>query len=116
MENLLYSSLGSSLIAQRGVTNNTTFVVPAKTFIKHILIINNTANSITGGVKIGTSSGGVDVVLAFAVGPNAVAHINDSALLKRIFSKTVSTTLYLQAVTAWNNTSIDIDIELGYTF
>lgn len=102
--------------AQRiiGATNDTTFTVPAGAYIKHIIIKNSTANAITGGLKFGTTSGGVDVAAAVAVGANAVIAVTDAAILKRFFSTSSATTIYVQDVTAWNSANVSITVELGW--
>lgn len=88
-------------------TANTTFTVPAGWMVDDILISNSTANAVTGGVKVGTTNGGIDVVIAMTVGANFIGHVPDATILKRIFSTTVDTVLYIQAVTLWNSSSLD---------
>lgn len=90
-----------------------TFPVPAGYYIKDIFVENTTANAVTGGIKVGTTDGGVDVVAALAVGANALTYVLDAALLKRIFSLTAATTLYFDAVTAFNSASLNVTIILG---
>ncbi len=85
-------------------------IIPMGAAIRDIIIVNTTANAITGGLKIGTTSGGTDVVAAQAVGANAVIAISDSALLKRFFSLTANQALFFDAVSAWNNASLTIII------
>lgn len=90
---------------------NTTATVAKNAEIKRITIVNTTANAVTGGIKIGTTSGGTEVVVAQAVGANELVVIADASILKRLFSTTASTTLYIQAVTSWNSASLNIYIE-----
>ena len=94
------------------VTSNTTAVVPAGFAIAGIYIINTTSNAVTGGIKIGTTSGATDVVVAQAVGANALVSVSDATLLKRIFSTSVEQTLYIQAVSAWNSASLTVSVDL----
>lgn len=89
-------------------TNDFTYSVPAGWQIDAIYIKNNTANAVTGGIKIGTSSGGTQVVTAQAVGANANLRIN--ALTINWFSATSAQTLYIQDVTAWNSANLDFHI------
>lgn len=86
------------------------FTIPAKGVIKDIIIYNNNGNAITGGLKIGTTNGGTEVVVALAVGANALVPVLDAALVKRIFSLTAPTTLYYDAVVAWNNATLDLRV------
>lgn len=82
--------------------------VPAGYFIDNISIQNITGNIITGGLKIGTTTGGVDVLAAVAVGANSFLKIPDASLLKTGFSVTVATPLFVQTVTLWNSASINL--------
>lgn len=99
-----------------GVGSNTTTIVPAGYVITAIYVVNTTANTVTGGVKIGTTDGGVDVVAALAVVGNALVPVQDAALLKRLFSTTVDTTLYIQPVVAWASASLNIRLVLRKLF
>jgi hypothetical protein len=100
-------------VASKGQTNDFTFIVPANCFIDSIIIINNNANAVTGGLKFGTTAGGTDVVSSVAVGANAFTHVADSALAKKVFSKTANTTIYVQDVTAWNSANVDVNVIIG---
>lgn len=101
----LTGNLNSSLLT---VTGNTTASIPAGYYIQDIIIENTTANIITGGLKVGTTSGGIDVIVALAVGANALVVIPDVTILQRIFSMSSNTTLYIQAVTLWNSASLNV--------
>ena len=90
------------------VTNDTTTSIPANGYILGIAIENTTGNAITGGLKIGTTDGGTDVLVAIAVGASALAFVTDAALLKRWFSSASAQTLYIQDVVAWNSASLNI--------
>lgn len=95
-----------------GATANTTVSIPPAHAIDKVIVHNTTANAVTGGLRIGTSAAGTDVVVALTVGANALVHITDSALLKRVFSMTASQTLFLEAVTAWNSANLNVYIPL----
>lgn len=77
-------------------------------------MLNTTANAVTGGVKIGTTYGGTDVVAAQAVGANAVADVLPTDLLKKVF--TADQILYIQPVTAWNNANLKVRVVLTKLF
>lgn len=100
-------SLNSTISA---VTENTTATIPAGHAIERIVIHNTTANIITGGVKIGTSDGATDVVVALAVGANHLDAVPDATILKKVFSMSVETTLFIQCITLWNSASLNIYI------
>lgn len=96
-----------------GVTSDTTMIVPAGYAIISMIFENNTANSITGGVRVGTSNAATDVAVAIAVGANAILGIPDATILKTYFSPTVDQTLFFQAVVAWNSANINIRLVLA---
>ena len=81
-----YENTGTAKIILTPITGNATTSIPAGYFIENILIENTTVNAIVGGLKIGTTNGGVDVVAALAVGANALTNIPDATLLKSVFS------------------------------
>ncbi len=89
-------------------TSNSTITIPAGFYIQDILFFNNTANSVTGGIRVGTTDTGTDVCVAVAVAGNAILSVTDAALLKKYFSPTVDTILYVQAVVAWNSANLNI--------
>ena len=103
---------GESLaLRQTGINSaNSAFVIPAGYFIDSIFVRNTTANAVTGGLKFGTSSGATDIVAALTTGANALMHITDAAILKRIFSVSATQTVFIDAVVAWNSASVDITI------
>lgn len=103
---------GPQMVRSLATTANTTAVIPAGYIIDAIVINNTTGNAVTGGIKIGTTSGGTDVVLALAVGANSLQTVPDATILKRVFSMSVDTTLYIQTVTLWNSASLDIYLTL----
>lgn len=95
------------------VAADSTATIPAGHYIQHIFIENTTANAITGGVKIGTTAGGIDILVALAVGASAITFVTDALLLKRWFSTSADQTIYIEDVTAWNSASLTVTIVLG---
>ena len=89
---------------------NSSIVLPANAYILGIQVENLTANAVTGGLKIGTTAGGVDVVAALTVGASAKTFVLDAALLLRFFSSTAPQTIYLDAVTAWNSAKLNVRV------
>jgi hypothetical protein len=84
-----------------------TLTIPAGARIEAIVIDNGTANAIIGGINIGTSAGGADVVSAIAVPGNALV---DAPPAKRVFSSGASQTLYVSPVTSWNSTQLAVTV------
>jgi hypothetical protein len=99
----------SLALSLTGVASNATLVVPAGYALRDIFVRNTTANAVTGGVKVGTTSGATDVLVALTVGANAFTL---GVPLIRQFSPTATQTLFIQAVVAWNSASLDIVMTL----
>ena len=93
-------------------TANTTVTLPAGVAIKRIYARNTTANAVTGGVRIGTTNGGSEIIGATALAGNSIA---EAAPVASGLS-TSSQTLYVQAVTAWGGASVDFSIEVAPVF
>ncbi|TAL43843.1 MAG: hypothetical protein EPN91_05660 [Salinibacterium sp.] len=111
------SSQQSFLFTTGVATGTTDFVigsVPAGAYIQQIIYSNAVAAAVTGGISIGTTANGTDVVAAQAVGSSALTFTTDALLLKRVFSTTAATPLHAAAVTAWNSTNVTITVVYGY--
>lgn len=89
---------------------NSSIILPAKAIIKDIIVLNNTANAVTGGIKFGTSAGATDIASGLAIAGSALVSITDAALLKKIFSFSATQTIYFDAVVSWNSTNVDVII------
>lgn len=112
------ASSQQTILFTTGVATGTTdFVigsVPAGAYIQQLIFSNSVAAAVTGGVSIGTTANGVDVVAAQAVGSSGLTYTTDALTLKRVFSLTAATPLHAAAVTAWNSTNVTITIVYGY--
>lgn len=73
-----------------------------------LVVFNTTANAVTGGLNIGTSAGGAQVVSALAVAANAELYIDDATILKRLFNASPTQTIYVSDVTSWNSAVLNI--------
>jgi hypothetical protein len=82
--------------------------IPQGARVKVIHIRNKTANAVTGGVKVGTTSGGVDVLAAGTVAASAV--VSYAPLISSVNTAAVRT-LFIDAVTAFNSAVLDIAVE-----
>ena len=83
-------------------------VIPAKALLLNIAYNNNTANAVTGGLKIGTTSGGTDVVAAQSIGANANGTMVQSGTLLKMFFGNSSQTLFYDAVSSFNSATVDL--------
>jgi len=99
-------------IAKTGITAQdfASLVLPAGAYINQIVVANTTANAVTGGIKVGTTAGGTDVVAALTCAANCLTFVADASLSKRIFSATAAQTLSIDAVTGWNSASVDVTV------
>lgn len=95
-------------VVSRSLAANGTVVIPQGAVVRSIVIRNNTANAVTGGVKVGTTDGGTDVLAAGAVAASALVVYPP---LIGAANTAAARTLYIQAVTAWNSASLDVCVE-----
>jgi len=102
----------SSNLKLNSVTSSTNVIIPKNNTILQVIVENTTALPVIGGLKVGTTSGGSDVVNAFVISGSGFLTIKDSALIKTYFSKTNDTTLYIDAVTAFNSTNLNFSFIL----
>jgi hypothetical protein len=82
--------------------------IPQGAVVRSIIIRNRTANAVTGGVKVGTTLGGVDVLAAGAVAASAAVIYQP---LIGAYNAAAARTLYFDAVTAFNSASLDVAVE-----
>jgi hypothetical protein len=109
---------GPNILFTTGVWTGTTSMLagtlPPSTYIQHFIFSNSTANAVTGGIAIGTTSGANDIVTAQTCGANCLVYPLDSSLSKRIFSPTVPQQIWITPVTAGNNANVTVSIISGY--
>ena len=109
---------GANITFTAGVwTGTTSFQVgtlPPGTYVQHIIAQETAGNAVTGGVKVGTTSGGADVVAALTVNATSLAFVTDANLLKRIFSATAAQPIWVAPVTAGNNANVTFTVVFGY--
>ncbi len=107
-----------SLVFNTGVATGTTdFVIgtiPAQAYIQSIIYSNSTANAVTGGIAVGTTANGTDVVAAQACAANCLTFTTDALLLKRPLSLTAGTALHAAAVTSWASANVTITVTFGF--
>lgn len=99
-------SLGLQKIVMTAVTAGTSTSLPANAVILQIYARNTTGNAVTGGIKFGTTAGGVDIVAALTAAGNVISP--PAVLLLTNFAG--AQTINIDAVAAWNSASVDITI------
>ena len=93
-------------VIQKVAAVNQALSIPANCLVTDIYFRNRTANAVTGGIKIGSTAGGTDIVAAQAVAASA-------ASIARVSFHTGSAAkvMYIDAVTSWNGAVVDIYFE-----
>ena len=89
------------------LTANGQIVLPAGVMLRRIYFRNRTASAVTGGIRIGTSAGGTQIVTAQAIAANAIVSV-----LPTIENyQATAQTLFVEAVTAWNGAQVDVFVQ-----
>lgn len=104
------AGVSGGVIKAIGQTSNFVITLPANTYITAIFINETLGNAITGGIKIGTTGGATDVVVALAVGASSIQIVPMASILKLSFSTTSSQQLFFQTVTLWNGASVNVEV------
>lgn len=107
-----------TIVYTTGVATGTTnFVIgslPPSTYISMVIYQNTTANAVTGGITLGSTSGGTDISTATTCGANCLAQATDAQLVKRAWSTTAYTPINAAAATAWNSANVTITVVYRY--
>lgn len=102
-------------VVATGITNTSSpspaqVTLPANSYITGIIIENTTATSVTGGVKVGTTSGGTQVVANFQCLASCLTSVTDALILRRVFSTTTPQTLFIDGVTALSGAILNVTV------
>lgn len=89
-------------------------ILPPAAYIKDIVVQNETANAVTNGLKIGSTSGGTDIVSGILATAYDLRAATDVSIAKRAFSATQSQAIFVDAVTSWNSARVIVTVT--YTF
>jgi hypothetical protein len=108
-----------SILYTTGVQTGTTDIVigslPANAYIVGIFAANTTANAVTGGISIGSTANGTDIVATITCAANCVSNSpGTNTLVKSVFSTTAATSLHAAAVTAWNSANVTFTVVYAY--
>lgn len=109
------ASEGTILFTTGVATGTTDFIIgtlPAKAVITDVVFSNSVAAAVTGGVSIGTTANGTNIVAAQAVGASTdVAVVSSSILLPVPLTTGLAAPLHAAAVTAWNSANVTITVK-----
>lgn len=98
-----------------GTTNFVIGTIPAKAYIQQIIFSNSVAAAVTGGISIGTSANGTQVVAAQAVGASTDVAVAQAAILLPVPVTTgLASNLNMAAVTAWNGANVTVTVIWAY--
>lgn len=96
-------------------TAATSIVVPAGTYIDRVIIQETSGGAVTGGLKIGTTSGGTEVASSITCAASCLTWVPDVSLSTRIFAASAPQTLFMGAVTNFNSgPQITVTVMYGY--
>ena len=105
-------------VAATGTTSYQIGTLPASTYIVGVFVSNTDAShAVTGGIDIGSTSSGTDVVAAtnLAVSTSTVTFVTDANIAKRVFSTTAQQAIFATGHTSWNTpTTVTITIPYAY--
>ena len=113
------ASSQNAIVFNTGVATGTTdFVIgtlPAKAYIQQIIFSNSVAAAVTGGISIGSTANGTNIVAAQAVGSSTDVAVAQAAILLPVPSTSAAATaLHMAAVTAWASTNVTVTVIFGY--
>jgi hypothetical protein len=112
--NAPYFSLGAQF---SNATPYPVLFLPAGAVIRDIIWQEVSAVSPTGGMQLGTTSGGTDVMASFALAANSLVSTPEVSMLKRVFPTTTSiltpTRLYPAATTTLAGSAVNVTIIYG---
>jgi hypothetical protein len=98
----------SRSIVLKGKTANFSVPVPAGMRLTRFAIRNNTANAVTGGIRVGSAAAGTQHVTAQAVAASQTVH---GVFTLVPVLPAASGALFVEAVTSWNSANLDFRFE-----
>ena len=102
--------IGNQVIANTNIGN-----LPPNAYIDAIIIQETSGQAVTGGVDIGTASTGQQIVAAYTCGASCLVTVTDALIVKRAFSSTAPTAVWVQAHTNFTDGPA-INVTIHYSF
>lgn len=115
-----FASQGYTVIAPvrsvvaKGQTDRFSMTLPAGAYIQDIIAQETSGAAVTGGLKVGTTSGGTDISSNIVLGASSFAVALDVSIAKRAFSATAPQTIFVGPVTSFNSAAVNVTIIYGY--
>lgn len=97
----------SRRLVLKRLNENFEYTVPAGAAIRRVQFYNRTTTAVSGGMRVGTAAAGSEVVAATAVGASALV---EATVVSPVIATTPQT-LFIEAVTAWGASQVDVAIE-----
>jgi hypothetical protein len=104
-----------SLNGNQVIANTQIGSLPAGAYIDSIIVQETSGGAVTGGLDIGTATGGTQIVSALTCGASCLVSVADTAILKRVFSSTAPTAVWVQAHTNFTSGPA-INVTIHYSF
>jgi hypothetical protein len=101
---------GNQIIANTNIGN-----LPPNAYIDSIIVQETSAAAVTGGLDIGTATGGTQIVSALTCAASCLTYVTDAAILKRVFSSTAPTAVWVTAHTNFTSAPA-INVTIHYSF
>ncbi len=93
----IFAAVANRFVAATSIT------IPGGTYIDRIIVQETSGGAITGGLKIGTTSGGTEVMSGFVCAASCLTWAPDASISTRIFAATTPVTLFMGAGTNFNS-------------
>lgn len=103
-----------ALAGLAGGTPNSVFFLPTGGYIDSIVIQETSGGTVTGGARIGTTSGGTDVISTAVVAASTIVPIPDVSMTKRTFSSTAPQQLFIQCGNIATGGTCGVTIRYGF--
>jgi hypothetical protein len=89
------------------LTANGSLVFPAGIMLRRIYFKEKNGAAVTGGIRVGTSAAGTQVVTAQTIAANAIVSVIPTIENYQAAAQT----LYIEAVTSWNGAAVDVCVQ-----
>lgn len=92
---------------------DSSFTLPSAGRLDSIVLQETSGAAVTGGIFIGTTSGGRDIT-EIALGASQITQVPDSSMLKRVFTTTGGQQIFIKGDNKANNSSVNVTIQYSY--
>jgi hypothetical protein len=104
----------TGLLPSSGTTDIVGPTLPAGAYLQQIIVSDIVASTVTGGLAIGTTANGTDIVAALTTNANGVNFVTDANLKLRVFSATAPQVIHVAPVTSSNGANLNMTFVYGF--